>query len=240
MSYWTHIRGMITVEPLGRTQAEKRYILETVLNHLPVVTGSEEDMGVHIIQRNGESDSSSHDELGYRTNNLTDWYGQKSRKHGWMRTQSQYFLIVEGDLRDAWFQESIRMFSKWLCRLAKRVHVTDIMVTLSGNWSIFGTDCRYFIKNAEPYYEMFEYPSWSIGNEDGTSENWCEYLMWKDEPDTMTEQEIADNNGSCLCGAMIQSEQWRMCPRCGTRFVEREEYDPDEKNYIPKVLKGKR
>ena len=233
MSYWTHIRGLITVSPLGRTQAEKRYILETVLNHLPVVTGSEKDMSVHIVQRAGTDESSSHDELGYRTNNLVDWYGRKDRKHGWMRAQSEYFLIVEGDLRDVWFQQGIQMFNNWLCRLASRVMVMDIMVKISGGWYLDNTNNQYRINNAEPYYQMFVDPSWAS---DGNTQNWCEYLMWKDEPETMTEQEIADNNGVCMCGAVIQSEQWRMCPRCGTRFIEREEYDPDEKNYIPKIL----
>ena len=41
MSYWTHINGVIDVSPMGRTPAEQRYILETVLNHLPIVSGSE-------------------------------------------------------------------------------------------------------------------------------------------------------------------------------------------------------
>ena len=59
MSWWTYINGTITVEPMGRTQAEKRYILETVLNHLPIVTGSERDMEVHIIQKDGHNSSSS-------------------------------------------------------------------------------------------------------------------------------------------------------------------------------------
>lgn len=54
MSYWTYINGTITVCPMGRTQPEKRYILETVLNHLPRVTGSEGDIDVYIIQKNGK------------------------------------------------------------------------------------------------------------------------------------------------------------------------------------------
>ena len=49
MSVWTSIRGIIEVNPIGRTQAEKRYILETVLAHLPVITGSEEDMHLSLI-----------------------------------------------------------------------------------------------------------------------------------------------------------------------------------------------
>ena len=62
MSWWTYINGTIEVRPMGRTQAEKRYILETVLNHLPLVTGSERDMNVYIIQENGTNSSSSCDE----------------------------------------------------------------------------------------------------------------------------------------------------------------------------------
>ena len=51
MSYWTYVNGNIIVSPMGRTQAEKRYILETVLDHLPLVTGSEKNMNVYIIQK---------------------------------------------------------------------------------------------------------------------------------------------------------------------------------------------
>ena len=36
MSHWTHINGMIKVTPLGRTQPEKRYILDTVIGALAV------------------------------------------------------------------------------------------------------------------------------------------------------------------------------------------------------------
>ena len=69
MSYWTYINGTITVRPMGRTQPEKRYILETVLNHLPRVTGSEGDMNTYIIQKNGYNSSCSCDEFGEVTNN---------------------------------------------------------------------------------------------------------------------------------------------------------------------------
>ena len=53
MSFWSYVKGMIEVYPMGRTQAEKRYILETVLSHLPPVTGSEENMKAHIVQKSG-------------------------------------------------------------------------------------------------------------------------------------------------------------------------------------------
>lgn len=77
MSSWCYITGTITVSPIGRTQAEKRYVLDTVLAHLPIVSGSEKDMDVYVIQKNGHNSFSSCDEFGERTNNLVDRYGQK-------------------------------------------------------------------------------------------------------------------------------------------------------------------
>ena len=106
MSFWTYVNGTVIVSPMGRTQAEKRYILETALNHLPLVTGSEKGMNAYIIQKNGHNSSSSCDEFGYVTNNLVDRYGNKSRKCGWMRTQDEYILVVEGSLRDRMFNQT--------------------------------------------------------------------------------------------------------------------------------------
>ena len=51
MSNWSYIQGTITASPIGRTQAQKRYILDTVLAHLPIVSGSERDMNVYVIQK---------------------------------------------------------------------------------------------------------------------------------------------------------------------------------------------
>ena len=240
MSYWTHIRGLITVSPIGRTQAEKRFVLETVLNHLPIVSGSEDDMAVHIIQRSGNTDSCSHDEFGNRTNNLLDRDGYRDRNHGWMRMQSNYFLVVEGDLRDRSFKEGLKSFITWLCRLAKRVMVMEINVRITGNWFLLGHDNVYNITDAEPYYQIFEDPSWLVDDGQPKSFNWCEQIIKRrlGFPETMTEKEIQENLGFCKCGAVIQSSQWRMCPRCGTRFIDREEYDENEKNYEPKIRKG--
>lgn len=181
MSYWTHISGTITVRPMGRTQAEKRYILETVLEHLPIVTGSEKDMNVHIIQKAGYDSSSSCDEFDMITNNLKDNYGDRSRKRGWLRTQCEYILVVEGDFRDRLFDQTYREFVKWLCRLAKRIEVCGVLVNIDssdkGSHIICEND-RFH--NA--YAEMFESPSWSLVNKE-KSLNWCEYLMWDEHKD---------------------------------------------------------
>ena len=41
MSHWTFITGVVEVTPAGETQPQLRYVLDTVLEHLPVVSGSE-------------------------------------------------------------------------------------------------------------------------------------------------------------------------------------------------------
>lgn len=179
MSDWTHVSGMIYVSPMGRTQAEKRYVLDTVLEHLPIVSGSEGDMDVYVIQPNGSCSSSSHDEFGCRTNNLVDWYGSKSYENGWLRTQDTYILVLNANLRDRVFDETYRELQKFLCRLAKRVRVKKVMVDVGG-WSFSGYK-KVLINNSESYDDMFERPSWSSANEDETP-NWCEYLLWKEPP----------------------------------------------------------
>ena len=108
MSYWTYINGTVTVSPIGRTLAEKRYVLDTVLDHLPIVTGSERDMNVYIIQKDGSNSSCSCDEFGERTNNLVDEYGQRTRNRGWMRTQDDYILVLNAALRDRKFEQTYR------------------------------------------------------------------------------------------------------------------------------------
>ena len=174
MSWWTYINGTITVHPLGRTQPEKRYILDTVLNHLPLVTGSEGNMNVYVIQKDGYNSSSSCDEFGQITNNLVDSYGDKSRKRGWLRTQDEYILTINASLRDKMFEKTYKDFQKWICRLAKRVGVENVLVEIKDY------DKSIIIQNTNNAYgEMFEDPTWSnSNNSECTESNWCEYLLW--------------------------------------------------------------
>ena len=165
MSWWTYIQGVVTVSPLGRTQSEKRYILETVLDHLPLVTGSERDMNIHIVQKSGYDMSSSHTEFG-------EWGGYRDWKTLSTETQSQYILVLEGSFRDRMFEQTYKEFQKWICRLAKRVSVEDVLVEIQAY------EKSVIIRNTDDVYgKMFEYPSWSCGNDTGEP-TWCEYLMW--------------------------------------------------------------
>lgn len=59
MSHWTYVSGIVEVRPIGNTQPQKRYILDTVLEHLPVVSGSEGNMKVHVVQQYGHDCSSA-------------------------------------------------------------------------------------------------------------------------------------------------------------------------------------
>lgn len=181
MSCWTHVFGTISVEPMGRTQPEKRYILDTVLDHLPRVTGSEGDMEVYVVQRKGHNSSCSCDEFGMRTNNLTDSYGEKSRRRGWLQVQDEYLLVLRGNLRDRTFEETKHELLKWLCRLSKRVIVKKILVGVNEDWH----EKEMLIQEEYgKFHDMFETPSWArdyvrdpeSNNFDGP--NWCEYLMW--------------------------------------------------------------
>ena len=171
--------GTVTVRPMGRTQAEKRYILDTVLEHLPLVTGSERDMNVYVIQKNGDSSSSSCDEFGEVTNNLVDSYGNKSRNRGWLRTQDEYILVVDGSFRDRMFDQTFREFMKWLCRLGKRVSIEDVLVEVKGYDKSTIIRNTYIQRKKYSYRkvfdDLFEDPSWC--NDTGEP-NWCEFMMY--------------------------------------------------------------
>ena len=97
MSKWAYAKGIVHVNPYGRTQAECRYILETVLAHLPKVTGSEEDMYTHIVQCAGFNSSSSTDEFGVFQDDRIE-------------IQDNYIIVVEGHFRDRGFEETYRAF----------------------------------------------------------------------------------------------------------------------------------
>ena len=173
MSFWSYVNGTITARPMGTTQAEKRYILETVLNHLPLVTGSERDMDVYIVQKNGHNSSLSCDENGEHTNNLIDRYGCHDYKGGWLKTQDEYMIIVNGSLRDRRFDETFREFMKWLCRLSKRVWISDMLVRINDYEKeyVINDACHY----TSPYFQMHEDPSWC--KESNGEPCWCEYLL---------------------------------------------------------------
>ena len=172
MSYWTHILGTVTIDPMGETQAEKRYMVETALAHLPLVTGTEDNMFTHVIQRGGINEWHSHDEFSQ--------YSQQAQKRFSKRgieVQSEYIIVVEGDLRDRKQNETVREFTNWLCRLSKRIMVEGVTVSISS--SDKDTPCIITDENGM-FHDMYEKPSWcrKDKSQPPDSYNWCEYLLF--------------------------------------------------------------
>ena len=172
MSYWTHIIGAVIVEPLGETQPQRRYIVDTVLAHLPLVTGSERNMYTHVIQRGGYREWHSHDEF--------DVYSQQAQKKSGIELQPEYIIIVEGDFRDRKHNQTVREFTNWLCRLAKRIEIKDVFVKISSSDK---RDPCIIINANEVFTDMFEKPSWCRRDKTKppVSYNWCEYLIFDRE-----------------------------------------------------------
>jgi len=175
MSHWTHVDGVIEVSVPGRSQPEIQYIIDSVLEHLPIVPGSERDMTARALPCPGYNTSCSADEFGNRTNNLKDIYGYKCRRHGWMETQSNYQIVLDGALRDTYFESTKRYLTKWLCRLAKRLAVYKVLVRVSDG------DKEFVFKDNRPFFDMWEEPSWGRNNKDDEPA-WWEYLMWERHP----------------------------------------------------------
>jgi len=178
MSCWTYINGVIRVSPAGRTQEEKTYILNTILKHLPNVTGSEKDMEIYVNQEYGHSESSSCDEYGDNTDNLIDRYGNRSN-NGWLRIQGHYLLTIHASLRDREFNETYREFINWLCRLSKRIDVEDVLVRICD----YNKETIIQESNSSCFSKMYEWPSWC--KESNGEPAWWEHLMWDRMKDDM-------------------------------------------------------
>lgn len=164
MSSWTYITGTINVSPAGRTKPESRYILETVLAHLPKVTGSEGNMRIDILPSHRGVCTQSFSEFGEDM-----WYQRDASCDGWLDTTGRYTLVLEASLRDRKFGATLRELNKFLNRLAKRVMVEDILVCLKD--SFWERHPRMMIfSDPKPYGDMYE------------PDGWTEYLYWEADP----------------------------------------------------------
>ena len=149
MSYWTYVHGTITVMPIGNTRDEKDTVLDNILANLPHVSGSEGGMTVYAMSKTREA-GKVHD-------------GIKVRKP--FDIPTEYIIVVEGSLRDRHFDRTLREFTKWMCRLAKRIEVSHTLVEISDHRRTYIVD-----NNNCAYSNMYVEPSWL----DDSSVNWCE------------------------------------------------------------------
>ena len=84
------------------------------------------------------------------------------------KTQSRYFLVLDGNLRDRYYKDTFKELNKFLNRLAKRIYIESMYVNLLG---IF-PQSHMFTNENDCYSRMFE-----------QEDPWYDYLMWewKDE-----------------------------------------------------------
>lgn len=151
MSNWTYIRGLIELDVPGRTQAEMDYILQTVIDHLPKVTGSEGAMDIHIVRAYGHNSWQNFDEFYNRVEDF--------------KTQSRYFLVLDGNLRDRYYKDTFKELNKFLNRLGKRLMVDSVYVRLYDY-----NHSHIFTNKNDCYGKMFE-----------NDNPWYNYLMWEFE-----------------------------------------------------------
>ena len=160
MSNWTYVTGIIEVDPYGHNDTERRYILETTLNHMPKITGSEEDVEVQCFPTQCYRGSIDEDEFG------------RTLKHSY-KNYSNFLVTLKGNLRDSVFYQTLKETNKFLNRLAKRINIVSMSVTVQNDYP-----CEfhkvYTFTNNKMYDDLWEVPSWF----DDRSSAWWEYLLY--------------------------------------------------------------
>jgi len=142
MSSWTYVRGVIRVDPIGETSTEKEFVVHTVLDHLPPVTGSEKNMCVYVTP-------SVYYGLSCRGNTE---YGYKSG-----RAAPHFLITIEGDLRDREFDQTRAEVMRWICRLGKRLLITDICLTVRDQYGR-----KVVLTDERPLLDLYEGPHWIV------------------------------------------------------------------------------
>ena len=146
MSSWTYVSGLIEVDTFAQTSAEAIFKAQTVVDHLPRITGSEGSAHFVVVPMPGwPNQSSGLDELGHFSD-----LGDKRYPSRWTPFQSQsgMLLVLHGSLRDRWFDQTLHETTKCLTRLASRLHVRDCLVRVSG------FDRQYIFDTPDWIYSM--------------------------------------------------------------------------------------
>lgn len=114
MSLWTYVSGVIEVDTCARSDAEAMYLAQTVVNHLPRITGSERDVEYYLSRPSGYCVSSNVDEFDQPSNLYHDRFSM-------FTTQDRILITIHGNLRDRMFKQTLREATKMLARLSSRL-----------------------------------------------------------------------------------------------------------------------
>jgi len=140
MSWWTYVDGVIAVDVPSSSDAQTLYIAQTVVNHLPRISGSERDVQYYVNLQQGHNCSSTHDEF-QQPSNLHD------SEYGMFEHQTTAIITLRGSLRDRFFPQTLRETTQMLSRLSSQLDVLSCLVKIAGD------DGRKI---------MFDDPSWII------------------------------------------------------------------------------
>lgn len=163
MSIWTHIFGIVKVDVYGSAQYEIEYKLQKVITHLPIVSGSEENMHITAVKKPGyDNVSSNTDEFNHHSNLANNGNG------GLFEYQTNYFLIFSGNLRDRGFDETYRALVKCLVRLCKRICVENILIEISTEYGR-----RKIIKSSDDHIDYWY--DLSFNEPDRLARKWKSY-----------------------------------------------------------------
>ena len=154
MSQWTYVNGVIKVDTMSRSSAETLYLVQTVVNHLPVISGSERNVQYYINLENGYNTSSNVDEFDKFSNLGNGWTGK--RLFEW---QTNTLITMYGALRDRTFEETLRETTKTLARLSSRLLVDECVVSVRSYRDSF----------------VFNNPEWM---KNAYMSDWCEKFLW--------------------------------------------------------------
>lgn len=124
MSDWTYVNGIIQVDTMAKTTAQAIFIANTVIDHLPAITGSEGDVSYYTISPKGYNCSSNADEFN-QFSNLK--YRNYNRLFNY---KSNVLIVLNGQLRDRSFDKTLKETSKVLSRLSVRLYIVECLVSV--------------------------------------------------------------------------------------------------------------
>lgn len=149
MSKWVQIIGTIEVNTFASSDAESIFIAQTVVNHLPKITGSENDVEYYLTLKKGHNTSSSWDEFDVPSNLYNN---SCFHRH---EIQTRVLITLRGSLRDRELKETLRETTKTLNRLSSRLWVDNCLVS---------------VRDYNKSY-IFNNPDWVLENK---ASNWVE------------------------------------------------------------------
>lgn len=157
MSMWTYVSGVVKVDTFARSDAEAIYLAQTVVNHLPLISGSEGPVRYYLNLLRGACCSSNCDEFNRRSNLCDDSY------YGLFESQTDVLITLDGGLRDRTFEETLRETTRTLSRLSTRLGVKECLVSVTDG------DKSY----------VFHDPDWLISMK---TSDWARQLLWTTPP----------------------------------------------------------